>query len=44
VHSRLAAAGLDHVTVQHRPRLWSDHGSSYIAEDLIAEDLAADAA
>jgi putative transposase len=30
----LAAAGLDHVAVLHRPRLLSDNGSSYIAEDL----------
>jgi putative transposase len=30
----LKASGLDHVTVLHRPRLLSDNGSSYIAEDL----------
>lgn len=30
----LAAAGLDHVAVAHWPRLLSDNGSSYIAEDL----------
>jgi RNA-directed DNA polymerase len=30
----LSAAGLDHVTVLHRPRLLSDNGSSYVAEDL----------
>src|SRR3954470_12658057 len=30
----LAAAGLDHVTVVHRPRLLSDNGSSYISADL----------
>src|ERR1700693_5165494 len=30
----LSAAGLDHVTVLHRPRLLSDNGSSYVAGDL----------
>src|SRR4051794_792129 len=30
----LAASGLDQVTVVHRPRLLTDNGSSYIAEDL----------
>ena len=30
----LAAAGLDHVTVVHRPRLLSDNGASYISTDL----------
>ena len=30
----LAASGLDHITVAHRPRLLSDNGSSYVAEDL----------
>jgi putative transposase len=30
----LLAAGLDHVTVMHRPRLLSDNGSSYVAGDL----------
>ena len=30
----LSAAGLDHVTVMHRPRLLSDNGSSYVAGDL----------
>jgi RNA-directed DNA polymerase len=30
----LKASGLDHVTVLHRPRLLSDNGSSYVAEDL----------
>ncbi|RPJ51283.1 MAG: IS3 family transposase [Acidobacteria bacterium] len=30
----LAAAGLDHVTVVHRPRLLSDNGASYISVDL----------
>ena len=30
----LSAAGLDHVTVVHRPRLLSDNGSSYVAGDL----------
>jgi transposase InsO family protein len=30
----LAAAGLDRVTVVHRPRLLTDNGSSYIASDL----------
>jgi putative transposase len=30
----LAASGLDHVTVVHRPRLLSDNGSSYVAGDL----------
>ena len=30
----LAASGLDHMTVAHRPRLLSDNGSSYVASDL----------
>ena len=30
----LAAAGLDHVQVAHRPRLLSDNGPSYVAGDL----------
>ena len=30
----LAASGLDHITVAHRPRLLSDNGSSYMADDL----------
>ena len=30
----LSAAGLDHVTVVHKPRLLSDNGSSYVAGDL----------
>jgi putative transposase len=30
----LAASGLDHITVTQRPRLLSDNGSSYIANDL----------
>ena len=30
----LAASGLDHVTVVHRPRLLSDNGASYISGDL----------
>lgn len=30
----LAAAGLDSATVAHRPRLLSDNGASYVAEDL----------
>jgi transposase InsO family protein len=30
----LAAAGLDQITVAHRPRLLSDNGSSYISADL----------
>ena len=30
----LAASGLDHVIVAHRPRLLSDNGSSYVADDL----------
>ena len=30
----LAASGLDHVTVTQRPRLLSDNGSSYVADDL----------
>lgn len=30
----LKASGLDHATVLHRPRLLSDNGSSYVAEDL----------
>jgi RNA-directed DNA polymerase len=30
----LAASGLDHITVAHRPRLLSDNGSSYVASDL----------
>ena len=30
----LAASGLDHITVAHRPRLLSDNGASYVAGDL----------
>jgi putative transposase len=30
----LAASGLDHMTVVHRPRLLSDNGSPYVASDL----------
>ncbi len=30
----LAASGLDHITVRQRPRLLSDNGSSYVADDL----------
>ena len=30
----LTAAGLDQMTVVHRPRLLSDNGSSYVASDL----------
>jgi hypothetical protein len=30
----LDAAGIDQVAVVHRPRLLSDNGASYIAEDL----------
>ena len=30
----LASAGLDHVTVAHRPRLLSENGASYISQDL----------
>ncbi len=30
----LKESGLNHVTVLHRPRLLSDNGSSYVAEDL----------
>jgi len=30
----LAKSGLDHVNVEHRPRLLSDNGSSYISADL----------
>jgi RNA-directed DNA polymerase len=30
----LAASGLDHITVAHRPRLLSDNGASYVADDL----------
>ena len=30
----LAASGLDHARVLHRPRLLSDNGSSYIASEL----------
>ena len=30
----LAASGLDHITVTQRPRLLSDNGSSYVADDL----------
>jgi transposase InsO family protein len=30
----LAAAGLESVTVVHRPRLLSDNGASYISADL----------
>ena len=29
-----AASGLDRITVSHRPRLLSDNGSSYVADDL----------
>lgn len=29
----LAASGLDHVNVRLRPRLLSDNGSSYVADD-----------
>jgi RNA-directed DNA polymerase len=32
----LAASGLDHVAVTQRPRLLSDNGSSYVADDLAA--------
>ena len=32
----LAACGLDRITVVHRPRLLTDNGASYIAEDLAA--------
>jgi putative transposase len=32
----LAASGLDQMTVVHRPRLLSDSGASYVAEDLAA--------
>src|SRR6476620_2139823 len=32
----LAASGLDQMTVVHRPRLLSDNGASYVAEDLAA--------
>ena len=30
----LAASGLDHITLAHRPRLLSDNGASYVAVDL----------
>ena len=30
----LAASGLDNISVVHRPRLLSDNGASYVAEDL----------
>jgi putative transposase len=30
----LAASGLDHIAVAHRPRRLSDNGSSYMADDL----------
>jgi RNA-directed DNA polymerase len=30
----LAASGLDHITTMRRPRLLSDNGSSYVADDL----------
>jgi RNA-directed DNA polymerase len=30
----LSASGLDKMTVVHRPRLLSDNGASYVAEDL----------
>jgi hypothetical protein len=33
----LFASGLDKMTVVHRPRLLSDNGASYVAEDLIAK-------
>ena len=32
----LAASGLDQMTVVHRPRLLSDNGASYVAEDVAA--------
>ena len=32
----LATSGLDQMTVVHRPRLLSDNGASYVAEDLAA--------
>ena len=31
-------SGCDQATVMHKPRLLSDHGSSYVASDL-ADDL-----
>lgn len=34
VEDALKASGLDHVNVKHRPRLLSDNGGSYVAEDL----------
>jgi RNA-directed DNA polymerase len=34
----LAASGLDHATVLHRPRLLSDNGASYVAGDLVLLD------
>ena len=34
LQAALEATGLDHVNVTHRPRLLSDNGGSYIAEDL----------
>lgn len=30
----VGASGLDHITVAHRPRLLSDYGPSYVADDL----------
>jgi hypothetical protein len=35
-HARpgIAASGLDRITASHRPRLLSDNGSSYVADDL----------
>ncbi|TWI17255.1 transposase InsO family protein [Bradyrhizobium yuanmingense] len=30
----LAASGLDHIAVAHRPRVLSDNGSSYVSDDL----------
>jgi RNA-directed DNA polymerase len=32
----LATSGLDHIKVRQRPRLLSDNGSSYVADDLAA--------
>ncbi len=32
----LTASGLDHINIKQRPRLLSDNGSSYVAEDLAA--------
>lgn len=34
LNQALATSSLDHITVMQRPRLLSDNGSSYVADDL----------